>query len=458
MNLPVDLINSLQSVKGFSREAFEKEHASPEKVTSIRINPYKRSTSSLPLLFPFLERTGIPWCETGYYLSARPSFTPDPFFHAGCYYVQEASSMFLEQVIKAVFPGHEQARLRILDLCAAPGGKTTHLSALFPEGFIVANEVIKTRAGILAENVVRWGKENIIVTSNDPAAFNRLQGYFDLVVADAPCSGSGMFRKDPESIKEWSPQHVDLCSKRQKRIIEDCWPSLKENGIFIYATCSYSVKENEEVLDWIADTFEVDTVSVPHAAANGIVETVSDRNTMYGYRFYPDKIKGEGFFIACMRKKEHIDEQIPDPKRLVMASKQDRNIISPFLTNPEQYELVYTGREIDILKKCNMDDIAALYPVLYIKKPGIRAGKIMKDELIPSHELALSTIIALNLSGIDADPETALEYLRKKDFSADNASKGWNVVRFMGHNLGWVKILPNRINNYYPSALRILKH
>ncbi|HTN07548.1 methyltransferase RsmF C-terminal domain-like protein [Agriterribacter sp.] len=466
MHLPAALINSLQNAKGFSKEAFEQEHALSGRITSIRTNPFKWLQSSPPLttyhlplpVHPLPVSSPIPWCAAGHYLSARPSFTHDPLFHAGCYYVQEASSMFVEQIIKAVYPDHATTKYKVLDLCAAPGGKTTHLSALFPESLIVANEVIKPRAGILTENMVKWGKGNVVVTSNDAADFKALQGYFDMIVADAPCSGSGMFRKDPDAIEEWSLQNVQLCSKRQQRIIHDSWPALKENGIFIYATCSYSMEEDEAILDWIAEAFEVETIPVPGATGWGVVETVSDQKHMYGYRFYPDKIKGEGFFIACMRKKEAVGEQIPKPKKLIIASKQEQKAIAPFLTDPEQFELVRSNDEIKVLKKCDMEDLALLFSALYIKKLGIKAGRVMRDELIPAHDLALSTIVTLNLEAIDADSETALDYLRKKDIPAGNAARGWNVVRFMGCNLGWIKVLSNRVNNYYPSPFRILKH
>ncbi|HRO45220.1 RNA methyltransferase [Agriterribacter sp.] len=459
MHLPAAFINSLQNAEGFSKEAFEQEHASPVKVTSIRTNPFKWRQPRLPLTpYPLPLPSPVPWCSTGFYLSERPSFTLDPLFHAGCYYVQEAASMFLEQFVKAVYPDHATARYKVLDLCAAPGGKATHLSALFPEGLIVANEVIKTRAGALTENAVKWGKENIVVTSNDASDFKELQGYFDMIVVDAPCSGSGMFRKDPDAIAEWSLQNVGLCSKRQQRIVEDSWPALKENGILIYSTCSYSVEENEAVVDRIAEIFDVETIPVPGATGWGIVETVSEQKHMYGYRFYPDKVKGEGFFIACMRKKEAVAAQIPKPKKFIMASKQEQNAISAYLTAPEQFELVRSNDEVKVLKKNDTEDLAVLFSVLYIKKLGIKAGRVMRNELIPSHDLALSTIITMNLKAIDADNEAALDYLRKKDIPAGNAAGGWNVVRFMGYNLGWVKVLPNRVNNYYPSPFRILKH
>lgn len=459
MSLPAALIHSLQNVKGFSQEAFEQVHALTGQLTSVRLNPYKWGQASSPLTTYHLPLSSpVPWCSTGFYLSERPSFTLDPLFHAGCYYVQEASSMFLEQMIKTVYPGHAAAHYKVLDLCAAPGGKTTHLSALFPEGLIVSNEVIKTRSGILTENAVKWGKENIVVTSNDAADFKPLQGYFDMIVIDAPCSGSGMFRKDPDAIGEWSLQNVNHCSKRQQRIIEDVWPALKEDGILIYATCSYSVEENENILDWIGEKYNVGSIRVKPEDSFGIVETESAARGMYGYRFYPDKIKGEGFFIAGIRKKEIADAGMPKPKKFAMASDQERKTIVPFLTEPEQFEYVHANEEVTILKKNDMEDLAMLFAVLYVKKMGIKAGKVIRGELIPAHDLALSTIITSNLEAIDVQKEIALDYLRKKDIPADNAERGWNIVRFMNYNLGWAKVLVNRVNNYYPQHFRILKH
>jgi 16S rRNA C967 or C1407 C5-methylase (RsmB/RsmF family)/NOL1/NOP2/fmu family ribosome biogenesis protein len=453
------LIYSLQNAKGFSQQAFEQVHASSERVTSVRINPYKWKQALLPPATYHLPlSSSVPWCAAGFYLSERPSFTLDPLFHAGCYYVQDASSMFLEQMIKTVYPNHAAASYKVLDLCAAPGGKTTHLSALLPRSLIVSNEVIKTRSGILAENAVRWGKENIVVTSNDAGDFKRLQGYFDMIVVDAPCSGSGMFRKDPDAIEEWSLQNVNHCSKRQQRIIEDVWPALKENGILLYATCSYSVEENENILDRISEKYHVESVRVNLQGGSGIVETESEGQGMYGYRFYPDKIKGEGFFIAGIRKKETADISMPKLRKLAMASDREQKVIVPFLAAPEQFEYVYAKEEIIILKKDDIEDLAMLFAVLYVKKMGIRAGRVIRNELIPAHDLALSTIITANPEAIDVQEETALEYLRKKDIPAVNAARGWNVVRFMNHNLGWAKILVNRVNNYYPQHFRILKH
>lgn len=462
MTLPEELLISLQNVKGFSRRSFEEIHASAEQVTSVRVNLFKPLVVGSELQLPeftahYLSQKTIPvpWCETGYYLSERPSFTLDPLFHAGCYYVQEASSMFLEQLVKTVYPDHATGEYRVLDLCAAPGGKTTHLSALFPEGMIVSNEVIKTRSGILAENVIKWGKENVTVTSNDAAHFEKLPGYFDMIVIDAPCSGSGMFRKDPDSIQEWSLQHVEHCCRRQHRIIEDIWPALKEGGILIYSTCSYSREENEDVLDWIGEKFDPESIRVN--LSEGIVEAVSEKKYFYGYRFYPDKIKGEGLFMACIRKKNATGEPDVKEKKFSYISREGQKTVSLWLNEPRAFSFIAAAEEVILFPQKWMEDFAVLFSVLYVKKAGIKAGKLVRNELIPDHELAPSLVLSDNIPFIELDKEPALQYLRRNDIVIEGV-RGWAVVRFKGHRLGWIKALPNRINNYYPKSLRILKH
>lgn len=459
LHLPESFLNSLQQVTGFSRESFVQEHLTAAKVTSVRFNPFKCQQADLLFAKQNLPLTSqVPWCATGYYLQSRPLFTLDPLFHAGCYYVQEASSMFLEEVVQTVCPEHATGKFSVLDLCAAPGGKATHLSSLFPAGLVIANEVIKSRVPVLADNTTKWGKENIVVTCNDAADFKALEGYFDIMVADAPCSGSGMFRKDSDAISEWSLQNVVHCSKRQQRILYDSWAALKEDGILIYSTCSYSKEENEDILDWIAETFNVETIPVPRAVEWGIVESVSERKRMFGYRFFPDKISGEGFFIACLRKKDTVNGRLPKPAVFAGASKQEQSAIVPYLVGQEQYELLQFKDEIRLLNKKSKADCLMVASALYIKKAGITVGRVVKNELIPAHDLALSTVITTETKAINTDLPTALNYLRKKEIPSDNAATGWNVVRYKDQNLGWVKVLANRVNNYYPSTSRILNH
>ncbi len=310
MQIPEKLLQSLAGIKGFNKETFEQIHQSGEQVTSVRFNPKKVSSmvngewsiNNNIQHSPLAIHQKIPWSSQGYYLKERPSFTFDPSFHAGSYYVQEASSMFLEEVLKQTTDLTKP--LRVLDLCAAPGGKSTLIQSLISiESLLVSNEVIKSRANILEENIIKWGATNVVITNNDPKDFSRVENYFDVIVIDAPCSGSGLFRKEPEAINEWSEENVNLCNQRQQRIIADVWNSLKQDGILIYSTCSFSQKEDEDILDWIGDEFSVDSLQLAINKDWNIVETNSSKKNYFGYRFYPDKLKGEGFFIAALQKK-----------------------------------------------------------------------------------------------------------------------------------------------------------
>jgi len=305
MKLPQLLLDSLASVQGFDKEDFIKIHESEERVTSIRMNPFKKSDPDSYRDVNLKSKT--PWTDHGYYLETRPSFTFDPLFHAGCYYVQEASSMFLEQALKQTVDLSQP--IKVLDLCAAPGGKSTHLLSLISkESLLVSNEVIRSRANILTDNIMKWGCSNVVVTNNDPRDFQRIENYFDVIVVDAPCSGSGLFRRDPEAIEEWSEHNVALCSQRQQRILADVLPSLKYGGMLIYSTCSYSQQEDEEICNWLTEEFQISNFKLKIENEWGIIET--DK----GYRFWPDKVKGEGFFIACFKKEAGDNGDVYLPK------------------------------------------------------------------------------------------------------------------------------------------------
>ncbi|MBY0432810.1 MAG: RsmB/NOP family class I SAM-dependent RNA methyltransferase, partial [Cyclobacteriaceae bacterium] len=257
---------------------------------SIRLHPKKK------IAWP---ADPVPWADQGRYLSERPVFTLDPRLHAGAYYVQEASSLLLEQALKQSVDITQP--LRVLDLCAAPGGKSTHLlSLLSGDSLLVSNEVIRSRASILAENIQKWGYSNVIVTQQDPRDFQRLTGFFDVIVTDAPCSGEGLFRKDPEAMKEWSPNNVELCSQRQRRIVNDVWPALKPGGVLIYSTCTYEEKENMEAVATLTQDFAAESVSLTLNPAWGIATL--EKSGCIGYQCYPHRVKGEGFFISVLHK------------------------------------------------------------------------------------------------------------------------------------------------------------
>lgn len=451
--LPQALIESLQSIKGFDETAFLNVHASGEQVTSIRLNVSKCPDAKA---LPFGEDLGeaVPWCEFGRYLKERPSFTFDPLFHGGAYYVQEASSMFLWHVLEQTV-GKNTAGLKVLDLCAAPGGKSTLLASYFKDGLLVSNEVIKSRANILVENITKWGSDNVIATNNDPKDFADLEGYFDVIVVDAPCSGSGLFRKDPDAISEWSEDNVALCSQRQQRILADIYPALKKDGIFIYSTCSYSQEEDEEILDWMKDAFQVTSLQLQVNDEWGIIETISSKKN-YGYRFYPDKVKGEGLFIAACRKNEGEAKE----QRISLIPGIAKNELAGIKDWVRPANGLFFFKQADNIIALPAQwkfDLAVLQKKLYLRKAGITVGALKGKDMVPDHELALSLLINDQVKKVKVHKEQALQYLKRKDFVIDEPHKGWALVNYCGINLGWMKVLHNRINNYYPVNWRILK-
>lgn len=450
--LPDSFIQALPQFPGIDAASFIKIHEKPIPVTSVRFNPIRTSATEL---FPGQELTAVPWASNGYYLNERPSFITHPGWHAGAFYVQEASSMFLEQGYRTCFPNNEP--VRVLDLCAAPGGKSTHLASLIPQGsLLVSNEVIKSRAGILAENLTRWGSSSTIVTQNDPEDFQRIPHFFDLIVADAPCSGSGMFHKDPDAIAEWSPEHVQLCRQRQQRILADVLPALKPGGWLIYSTCSYSLEENEWMVNWLCTEQGMQAHSIPVKPEWNIVESTALNQV--GYRFYPDRISGEGFFMALLQKNSGNPAQSPRTKnRLLKLSRDQIRFLSPWM-KPQIQPLVFQlGDRIIAFPENREDDLLQLQNSLYIKKAGTSLGSLARQDLIPDHELALSEWLHPEISSIDLDMDDALNYLRKHDLQLNTSErKGWALMRWNQLPLGWAKILPNRMNNYFPKEWRIL--
>lgn len=450
--LPESFIKAVPEFPGIDPASFIEIHNQPVPVTSVRFNPIRTNDSHL---FPEQELTPVPWASEGFYLSQRPSFITHPGWHAGAFYVQEASSMFLEQGFRTCFPNNEP--IRVLDLCAAPGGKSTHLASLIPQGSLLAsNEVIKARAGTLAENLTRWGTSASVVTQNDPEDFQRLPHFFDLIVVDAPCSGSGMFHKDPEAISEWSPEHVQLCRQRQQRILADALPTLKPGGWLIYSTCSYSVEENEWMVNWLCSNQGMQAHRIPVLPQWNIVE--SKAQNQIGYRFYPDRVSGEGFFMALLQKDYSNPTQLPRPKnRLLKLSRDATQQISNWIRPNIQPLLFQLGDRVIAFPENREEDLLHLQSALYIKKAGTSLGTLVRQELIPEHDLALSEWLHPEISSINLDYDDALNYLRKHDLRLNfSGKKGWTLMRWNQLPLGWAKILPNRMNNYFPKEWRIL--
>lgn len=445
--MPPSFQTRMQAQLNADFPAFEQALAAPSP-TSVRVNAAK---VPLPVgLEP------VPWTETGFYLPTRPSFTLDPLLHGGAYYVQEASSMFLEQALKQSIDLAEP--LAVLDLCGAPGGKSTHLASLLSsESLLVSNEVIRPRANILAENIQKWGSGNVVVTNNDPSHFASLTGFFDVMVVDAPCSGEGMFRKDPAAMEEWSEANVKLCSERQRRILMDVWDALKPGGILIYSTCTYNYEENEENLAWLNSQQDVETVPLQLQPDWGVTET--QEQGMHGYRFYPHRTQGEGFFLAVVRKTEGEEAgKFRKSKRpyLVVASKQEKALVKEWLKEPQNWEIVRHQDTLRALPADWMLELEQIYEQLRVVYGGIELAEVLKNNPKPLPALALSQHLAADVfPKAEVDVATALKYLHREDVALEEAENGWVLIQFKDVPLGWGKKLQNRVNNHYPKEWRI---
>jgi NOL1/NOP2/fmu family ribosome biogenesis protein len=409
----------------------------------------------------------------GRYLATRPVFTLDPLLHAGAYYVQEASSMFLEQVAGL---WHGQTGLRFLDLCAAPGGKSTHLADLLPaDSLLVSNEAIRGRTAALLENLAKWGNPNVVVTHNDAAAFAALPGFFDVMLIDAPCSGEGMFRKDPAAMDEWSEAHVTLCAARQRRIVADAWDALKDEGLLLYSTCTYNHDENENNVQWIIQHLGADVVHIPLQAAWGIEENDC------GYRFYPHRVKGEGFFISLLRKRRTTPRPLPSPpprgggrtRHSDWSEAEWRNLLnanrflaSLGMTPPSGragegwlrggFTFIREDNCVHALPDTFVNDIWCLKQHLRILQAGVKTGEVKGADIVPATALALSTALRKDAFPCEeVDKDTALRFLHRDAISLTQQTKGYCLVSHQNLPLGFVKNIGSRSNNLYPSAWRI---
>ena len=449
MKIPQALIDSIKNIKGFDEEAFIQAHEQGENLTSIRLNPFKITQN-------WATETGIiPWCENGRFVKNLPNFNADPLFYAGTYTIQEANSLSLEYVLRNTVDLSKD--LRILDLCASPNGKNTHIASLItPESILVSNEVISTRSDILSDNMTKLGTMNTVVSSNDPKDFGKLTGFFDVVVVDPPNSGSGLFRKNPEAVKDWSLENVALFAQRQKRIIGDAWACLKDGGILIYSTSSYSPAENEEVVDWVCEKFgATKALKIPNldfeSGLNGLA-TVSQ----LPLRFYPNE-KGEGFFISALKKNNPEKETFVRSGRPIKnnSRRTQREVFRTWIKDIDNYNWYDVKDEFFLINSEHEYLIKILESYLHIRKAGVKMGKIAGKDLIPDHQLALSLYITDNINRVELTEEQALKYLRREEFTLEQAQKGWSLMTFENFGLGWAKILPNRINNYYPKELKV---
>lgn len=446
MTLPPDFIAYMQQRLGAEWPAFVAALADVPPV-SIRYNQHKLSPSA----------TGtepVPWLAEGHYLPKRPVFTLDPAFHAGAYYVQEASSMFvaavLEQCIDTTLP------LNVLDLCAAPGGKSTLLAdVLSADSLLLANEVIRPRYQTLRYNLAKWGLPNTHTSNHDSRDFAPLAGFFDVIIVDAPCSGEGLFRKDDKAAHEWSPDNVQLCAGRQKRILAEAVPLLKPGGVLLYCTCTYNDHENRDNVEWLTAQFLLAPIALRAAPSTGILV---EGNTC---QFLPHRTRGEGFFIAAFRKTEgeaRASLKTKPFERLSPVPKALLSVLDTWVDNPAGDLSFYQDKngQISAVLQTQAEHCAVISQALYRFEPGFRVGTFKGKDFIPAPELALHTRCHPATTSIGADKAQALRFLKKEDPALGDVPKGWVKVTYQGLGLGWVKGLPNRINNYYPREWRIL--
>ncbi len=474
MALPQEFIDYTKAL--FGDERWERYLASYEEDTpvSVRLNPYKVGSDAASII-DNVERgasgaidilnnklSEVPWCRNAYYLKERPNFTLDPLLHAGCYYVQEASSMFLDQVLRQYLStifnlnnkpidivesapplgllspakrGRSEAegvqRLltvggggSTLDLCAAPGGKSTLLRAALPDDcMLFSNEPDRRRANILMENLQKQGHPNVIVTNNYPRDYRRAGTMFDMILADVPCSGEGMFRRDEATIKEWSLQNVMKCAELQRSIIEDIWSSLKPGGILVYSTCTFNLREDEENVRWITEELGAEVLPVKTKPEWNITGSLLEGWDKPVYRFIPGTTKGEGLFMAVLRKTSSDD-----------ASSSSKNTMD--ISN------IRSSKALKSLK---------------IMSDGTYSGTIKGKTIIPDHAEALLTNLPSDkYPRVELSLQDALRYLHHEALVLpEETPKGFVIVTYLSHPLGFMKNIGNRANNLYPQEWKI---
>lgn len=434
-----------------------------EPPVSIRLNPFKTAGREREIINEILANCNsssdlancnsssdfadgsqfdlVSWCKSGVYLPARPQFIFDPLFHAGAYYVQEGSSMFLE-VLSSVFDKHfggnnnEDGRrsvgsvIKMLDLCASPGGKSTHLCSIKPKGsLLVCNEVIRSRCGALMENIIKWGDHNVLVTSSDASYFGQQSGFFDFIMVDAPCSGEGMFRKDSSAIAEWSEEGVKLCAARQRRILADVWDALAPGALLAYSTCTFNRYENDDNVEWICNElgasviapetyYDFDSTEQNSSGGSPLQQNSSSvsplRTPVGGCQFFPGLVRGEGFYFALLQKNM-------DCKAAKGGSKK-----------------------IDKWLKTLPMDVS-----------GVQKGR----DWVPASDYAQSLNYAFDYPDVELSREDALKFLARETSFAlpTDTPTGYVRVTYKGLGLGLIKNLGNRFNNLFPVGRRVRK-
>jgi len=427
---------------------FKKEYEK-EAYAGIRVNTLKCPVDKFLRLVDFISETdATPFCKEGFYLSSKSDFNGNhPLHHAGAVYFHEPSAMSSATLLSPE-PGD-----KVLDLCAAPGGKSTQIAAkLQGKGLIWSNEIVKNRANILLGNFERCGIKEGIVSSSDPESLcSALEGYFDKIMVDAPCSGEGMIRRDPKALEEWSVEHTLSCATRQLKILNSAKKALRPGGVMVYSTCTFSYEENEGVIERFLE--ENPDFELVDAAENFGRPTLSGK----ARRIYPMD-GGEGHFAAKLRLKESADRFRNNSTAILTPEKKIPSIVKDFLSNTfidtKPYERILIKEDKVYILPEICPDLSGTHTI----RAGVFAGTIKKNFFEPAHSLYttadisnLKSIINLELN----DPRVE-KFLRGEEISADSKTKGYTALCIEGIVTGFGKFSNSTLKNKYPKGLRIL--
>ena len=461
MRLPEKFEDRMKKMLGDEYDDFIKSMDETPIFTGIRINTSKVGAKDA-VIKEFGELQNVPWCSDGFYADKSKISGNHPYHLAGLFYFQEPSAMSTVSALNIKSDDY------VLDLCAAPGGKSTDAVASLPVGsLIVSNEVIPNRAHILTENIVKWGSPYCIVTRNEASAFGALEEYFDIIAADVPCSGEGMFRKDPAAITEWSAANVAHCAERQRAILTDVWNALRPGGLFIYSTCTYNTEENEEMIGFLRKKFGAIPLTVDIDPAWNITPALV--GDLPAYRFMPHRTRGEGLFMAILRKPGEPGETRREALLSTAEKTEKRNkknktprIAIPdewrlLVANPDRYTFISDEEKIIAIPAEYTTDYKLLDRHLDLLHTGITVATLKGKDYVPHISLALSTAFDTNqVVHYEASLDTALAYLRRESlFLPTDLPRGYILVTYEGFPLGWAKHLGNRTNNLYPQEWRI---
>ena len=464
MNLPSDFTARLTRQIGADEAARLCHALNAVAPVSVRLNPAKPLPSACnetdqpwSLAEAMSEAEPVAWCDGGFYLPSRPKFTFDPLLNAGCYYVQEASSMAVAATIAYIYNMYSRrtaadANFRMLDLCAAPGGKSTLWRDMLPadDALLVCNEVVRSRLNILAENMAKWGHPDVVLTGAQPSDFARLRDWFDVIAADVPCSGEGMFRKDSEARSQWSEANVAMCAERQRNIVVDVWPALRTGGLLVYSTCTFNREENEENVQWIARTLGAKVLPLSFPAESGIVESGG------GYHFFPHLVRGEGFFVALLQKTTADDgSQAEKPLRTRHHKQPTQAALPAWFDLPFAALPSPTGVYCAVRPRFAHDarKIADTLSTLYC---GVPAAEVKGKKYIPQQPLAPCTCFQGNACPrVSLNHTDALRYLRRESLTIPaDTPRGYVIACYRDQALGFLNNLGTRANNLYPAQWR----